>query len=42
MTAVLKVNYVTVYVILMIALTVGSLFFVFPAGSRIISAGAIL
>ena len=29
MTAVLKLNYVTVYVILMIALTVGSLFFVF-------------
>jgi MFS family permease len=29
LTAVLKVNYVTVYVILMIALTVGSLFFVF-------------
>ena len=29
LTAVLKVNYVTVYVVLMIALTVGSLFFVF-------------
>jgi MFS family permease len=29
LTAVLKVNYVTVYVILMIALTLGSLFFVF-------------
>jgi MFS family permease len=29
LTAVLKINYVTVYVILMIALTVGSLFFVF-------------
>jgi MFS family permease len=29
MTAVLKVNYVTVYIVLMIALTVGSLFFVF-------------
>jgi len=29
MTAVLKINYITVYVILMIALTVGSLFFVF-------------
>jgi MFS family permease len=29
MTAVLKLNYVTVYAILMIALTVGSLFFVF-------------
>src|SRR6516225_1766511 len=29
MTAVLKINYVTVYIIMMIALTVGSLFFVF-------------
>jgi MFS family permease len=29
LTAVLKINYVTVYIIMMIALTVGSLFFVF-------------
>jgi len=40
MTTVLKLNYVTVYTILMVALTIGSLGLSFAAGSPTVSAGA--
>jgi len=40
MTTVLKLNYVTVYTILMVALTIGSLGLSFSAGSPTVSAGA--
>jgi hypothetical protein len=41
MTAVLKLNHVTVYTIMMVALTLGSLGFIFSAGCPTISAGEI-